>query len=252
MIYLERDCKCLAYDRASGTIKFKPNDGRSSTTISREDIDIASLRSLIFSLDRQVAHLEQEVTALENKVRAAITSKNIPSAKRSLRLKKAAEMTLEQRHATLDQLQDVFAKIEQAASQVEIVKVMQAAGRTLKTLNTKAGDVDDVRDIMEGLRESMADTEEISNAINADPSTVMDEIELEDELKALEEEESNKVAAHQEQPSNAQLEDDAEQTRKRLESLVVPLGNAGQADAQSQDRVATSTERQPTAQTQHE
>ena len=86
----------------------------------------------------------------------------------------------------MSQLEEIYARIEQAADQVEIVRVMESSSKTLKSLNAQTGGVDRVQDVVEELREQMMDVDEIGQAINDTSVGTVDEGEVEDELEALE------------------------------------------------------------------
>lgn len=220
--YLSRDCQLITYDAASETIKFRYGSEARPGAISQEDIDTASLRALIDTLEQQVAKLYKQVDELDQNARNAIAAKNTLAAKSALRSKKLAQSTLQQRNATLGQLEEVFVKIERAADQVEIVHVMEAAGRTLKSLNEKTGGVDKVNEVMDILKEEAMNTDEISQAINEDTRNAVDEAEVDDELEKLEESIRKAKAAKEQAAKKAQLDREAEETRIRLAALESP------------------------------
>lgn len=228
--HLSRDRDAIVYDPTSGVIKFAASGQQHATPITKEDISIASLRSLISSLQPQIDHLTTQIHTLDIRARSAVTEKHLLQAKTALRQKKAATTKLEQRTATLAQLEDVYAKIEQAADQVQIVRVLEQSGQALKALNQKTGGVEKVQDVMEGLRNDMMDTEEIGNAISEVAMGEVDEGEVEDELEALESVEREKVEAKEraEREKREQVEreeamkreaEEAEKTRLRLAEL---------------------------------
>lgn len=228
--HLSRDSLAISYDAASATIKFKSTSESTPPAITQEDISIASIRSLIASLEPQVGQLNDQVVALNMKAREAVSTKNTVSAKSALRSKRLIESTLQQRLTTLHQLDEVYHKIEQAADQVEIVRVMETAGQTLKTLNARTGGVDKAQDIMEGLREEMVNADEISQVINETGAEGVDEVEVEDELEEMEKLEREKGEAvearrreeHEEMERKERAkhaEEEAEKTRQRLAEL---------------------------------
>ena len=92
---------------------------------------------------------------------------------------------MKQRSATLYQLEEVYAKIEQAADQADIVRVMQASTNVLRTLNKQVGGVEKVEDVVEELRREMANVEEVNNVV-AEPVHPIDEAEVDDELEEME------------------------------------------------------------------
>ncbi|KAF2217242.1 hypothetical protein CERZMDRAFT_32679 [Cercospora zeae-maydis SCOH1-5] len=208
LIHLARDRNAIAYDPASRVVKFAAPSQVSPAPITPEDISIASLRTLISSLKPQIDHLTAKICDLENTARSAVSQKQTLKAKTALRQKKATTSKLEQRTVTLAQLEDVYAKIEQAADQVQIVRVLGQSGQALKSLNAQTGGPERVQDIMEDLREDMMDTDEIGNAINEVAASEVDDDEVEDELEALEREKRDKEEA-----------EEAERTRARLAEL---------------------------------
>ncbi|KAK3069974.1 hypothetical protein LTR53_011260 [Teratosphaeriaceae sp. CCFEE 6253] len=219
LTYLTRDRAAIAYDAASSTIKFKTPSETSPATIEQEDITIASLRSLIASLEPQIEELTKRISELETKARNAVTHKQLVTAKTALRQKKLAATRLQQRTATLMQTEEVFAKIEQAADQVDMVRIMAASSHTLRALNQKTGGVERVQGVVEGLKDEMASADEIQQAINDASAGTVDEGEVEDELAALESAEREKVEAVERKAREKADAEEAETTRRRLAEL---------------------------------
>ncbi|KAK5275995.1 hypothetical protein LTR16_011881, partial [Cryomyces antarcticus] len=133
--FLSRDRQEISYD--STTIKFKPSTDALPSPITEQDTTIASLRTLIASLTHQVAQLTSRIASLDLAARTAVRAQSPASAKSALRLKKLAEATLGARTASLAQLEDVYASIEQAADQVAIVRVMSASAGVLRDLHAQ-------------------------------------------------------------------------------------------------------------------
>ena len=230
LTHLSRDRSAIAYSPANGTVKFKAPSESAPAPITEEDVSIASLKTLISSLEPQVQQLASRVAELDKKAREAVASKQLTAAKMALRSKKLADTKLQQRTATLSQLEEVYAKIEQAADQVEIVRVMEASSQTLKSFNKQTGGVEKVQDVMDGLREEMMNADEIGQAINEVSAGEVDEGEVEDELEALEkverekrEEAERKDKERQEEAERKERERreeaEAEETRRRLAEL---------------------------------
>lgn len=201
------------------------------------------------SLEPQIEQLTARVTELDKKAREAVTSKQLTTAKATLRSKKLADTKLQQRTATLSQLEEVYAKIEQAADQVEIVRVMEASSQTLKSLNKQTGGVEKVQDVMDGLKEEMMSADEIGQAINEVSAGEIDEGEVDDELEALEKVEREKVEeaerkareareAVEKQEREKKEAEEAEQTRQRL----AELDKAGEQNAPHDSGVGNESE----------
>ena len=248
LTHLSRDRSVIAYSPQMQTLRFKAANEVIPAPITSEDADIASIRTLISSLETQVQQLMARVSELEKTAKAAVVNKNLVSARSALRQKRLAETKLQQRTATLAQLEEVYAKIEQAADQVEMVRVMDASSQTLKSLNRMTGGVERVQDVVEGLRDEMMNVDEISQAINDVNVGEVDEGEVEDELEAMEkvERERREEAERKEREDKEATETEerrkadaveAEQTRQRLADLNQLSEKAGLVNGSSEQPV---------------
>ncbi|KAJ5894692.1 hypothetical protein N7495_006383 [Penicillium taxi] len=203
LLYLSRDCGVIAYD--GKTVKFKSGD--ECPQITHQDTTIASIKTLLSTISKQVMNLEAKIAGLTASAKTALANKNRISALSAVKSKKMVEYNLSQRLATLAQLEEVYSKIEQAADQVEIVQVMEASTGVLRGMHTKIGGAERVEDVVEELREEMAKVDEIGS-IMSEAGPVIDEGEIDDELEALEKGDRE-----------AREEKEAEETRKKLAEL---------------------------------
>ncbi|KAK4494156.1 hypothetical protein PRZ48_014454 [Zasmidium cellare] len=238
LLHLRRDRNAVAYDAVSGVVKFKAPGEAKPASITNEDKSIAALRTLISTTEPQIEQLTARIAQLDITARTAVANKQVSAAKTALRQKKLADTTLQQRTATLAQLEDVYAKIEQAADQVEIVKVMEASGQTLKSLNAQTGGVEKVQDVMDGLKDEMMNVDEIGQAINDVSAGEMDDVEVENELEALEKAEKEKLEAKERAEREKREAEEAEKTKARLAELE----NVGKEVEQKQDEATTAQE----------
>lgn len=181
---------------------------------------------MISSIEPQIEHLTARLSELDRTAKEAVADKNLIAARSALRSKKLTGTKLQQRITTHTQLEDVYAKIEQAADQVEMVRIMETSSRTLRSLNEKTGGVENVQDVMEGLKEQMMDVDEIGQAVNEVSAGDVDEGEVEDELEAMENVEKEKIEAAERKEREAreakEAEAQAEETRRRLAELDTP------------------------------
>lgn len=144
---------------------------------------------------------------MNTNAKTSLNNKNRVSALSALKSKKIAEHNLKQRSDTLNQLEEVYNKIEQAADQVDIVRVMQASTSVLRSLHAQTGGVETVENVVDNLREEMSKVDEFGTIIN-EAGPVVDEGEIDDELEALEKQEAREKE-----------EKEAEETRERLAQL---------------------------------
>ncbi|KAJ5488675.1 hypothetical protein N7539_003565 [Penicillium diatomitis] len=204
LLYLSRDSNAIAYD--GKTIKFKPKD--KTAEITPEDKSIASIKTLISTLSKQVKSLEDKIADLTASAKTALSNKNRISALSAVKSRKMVEHNLQQRLNTLAQLEEVYSKIEQAAGQVEIVQVMEASTGVLRSLHAQIGGAERVEDVMDELREEMSKVDEVGSIIN-EAGPVFDESEIDEELAAMEKsdhEEKEKKEAEATQRNLAELD----------------------------------------------
>ncbi|KAI5923587.1 Snf7-domain-containing protein [Camillea tinctor] len=225
--FLSRDKGLLVTD--GNTIKIRSAEDPSASTITEEDAAIGSLKALTEDLAQQTAALSARVDALALEAQDAVVRKNRVAALAALRSKKRAEALLTTRHATLAQLEDVAAKMQQAADNVALVRVMQSSTAALRSLNARVGGAEKVEEVLDGLREQMGEVDEIGNIISeAGAAVVVDEGEVDDEFEEMLREEREK----EEQAEKVKTEErEAEETRRKLAELEklapVPAGPVG-------------------------
>ncbi|GKZ82731.1 hypothetical protein AnigIFM56816_007552 [Aspergillus niger] len=203
LLYMSRDSGAIAYD--GKTIKFRTSDAPKD--ITEQDTAVASIKTLMATMTKQVENLENKITELNSTARMALQNKNRVSALSAVRSKKLAEHNLKQRLDTLMQLEEVYSKIEQATDQVQFVKVMEASTGALRGLHTQIGGAERVEDVVQELRDEMSKVDEVGNIMN-EAGPQIDETEIDDELQELENKEREEMD-----------EKEAEETRKKLAEL---------------------------------
>lgn len=214
--FLEREKQAVSYNEK--VVKFRPPSAARPEPITQQDATIASLKTLISTLASQCDILSARISSLTATASAAVKSSNRISALSTLRSKKLAERSLKQRSDTLLQLEEVYTKIEQAADQVEIMRVMEASAGVLKGMNRQVGSVKRVEDVIEELREEMSKVDEVGQVINEPMGAreQVDEGEIDDELEAMEQEEKEKEAKRVKEKERKE----AEITQRRLEEIA--------------------------------
>ncbi|KAH9874716.1 hypothetical protein IAQ61_003906 [Plenodomus lingam] len=183
LVFLARDKQAISYNNQ--TIKFKPEHEAIPLPVTTDDTAIANLRDTLANINTQLLPLMEKVAAAEAAAREAVANKQMVRAKAALRSKKLAEGALAHRTEIAHQLESVYNDLHHAADQVEIVEAMRAGAAALKGLNEKVGGAEGVQGVVDAVNEQMALTEEISGIINENNQPI-DEMEIEDELEALE------------------------------------------------------------------
>ncbi|AEO70919.1 uncharacterized protein THITE_122400 [Thermothielavioides terrestris NRRL 8126] len=216
--FLSRDKGAILYDGT--TVKIRAPGADEPAEITDEDASVAQLRELLASLTHQTALLGRRIEQLAAQAKQAVAKNNRLAALAALRSKKLAETTLERRFATVHQLEEVAARIEQAADNVQLVRVMAASAEALRSLHARAGGVERVEEVVDRLREQMAAADEVGCILaESAGSVVVDEAEVDDELAALEGEERRKAEEAERARREAELARQAEETRKKLEEV---------------------------------
>jgi charged multivesicular body protein 7 len=243
--FMSRDKGLVVFDGQVVKIK-TPGAESEATTITEEDQAISQLKELTDSLTHQTTLLNKRIDELNDAAKKAVERKNRVAALAALKSKKLAEASLSRRFATLNQLEEVAAKIEEASDQVQFVKAMESSTNALESLNTKVGGADRVGDVVDRLREQMSAADEVGSIL-AEVAPVLDDGEIDDELAELEKEEKAKEEQAQRQEEDAERakreaeqEREAERTRARLQRIenIKP----GEEEAQPREDAEKSTE----------
>lgn len=203
------------------TIKFKSSDGPAQ--ITQQDATIASIKTLVSTISKQVSDLEAKIEGLTASAKTALANKNRISALSAVRSKKIVEHNLQQRLNTLVQIEEVYSKIEQAAGQVELVQVMEASTGVLRGLHAQIGGTERVEDVIDSLREEMATVDEVGSILN-ETAPVIDEDEIDEELEALEQSDQERKEMNE-----------AEETGRKLDELDTVQQASTETTRQAQD-----------------
>ncbi|KAG6005903.1 hypothetical protein E4U21_007537 [Claviceps maximensis] len=193
LVSLSRDRHLIDYDGAIVRIR----DTSDESAISQEDAAAASIKELIANIKHQVDILNSRLAQLHNEAKTALQSSNRIAARAALKSKKLAEMSLSQRYSTLNQLEDVALKIEQASDQVQLVKILDSSASALKSLNSRVGGSARVEEVMDQIREQMCETDEVAAILSETTTEYVDESELDEELAALKEGAQQNEASHE-------------------------------------------------------
>lgn len=217
--FLSRDKEVIEYD--GKTIRIKGSGEQSG--ITKEDAAIASLKELTESLKHQADLLNTRIDELSQTAKDAVTKKNRVAALAALKSKKIAETSLATRYATLNQLEEASAKLEQAADNVQLVNVMEASSGALASLNAQVGGAERIDAVMDRLREQSSATDEVSAILAESTGEVIDETALDDELEAMEaqerEKEEEKTKSKEAEEQKARDEREAAEAQKKLDEL---------------------------------
>jgi charged multivesicular body protein 7 len=163
--FMQRDLKAINYN--GSIIKLSGAGQSESNRVLPEDATIANLRELMTSLDQQIEQLSFKIQDLNNFAKISVSRGNMISARAALKSRKLSEGVLESRHAMLNELEQVAAKIQQASDQVQLVQVLDGSSDLLRGLN-KACDPSNIEDLVAQLHQGMTKADEIELALTSD------------------------------------------------------------------------------------
>lgn len=215
LTFLARDKHTIEYDGHTIRVRATGEQGE----ITEEDAAIASIKELTARLRRQTDLLNSRIDELNHEAKSAVVRKNRVTALAALKSKKLAESSLFQRYATLNQLEEVAAKIEQASDQVHLVKIMESSAGVLRNLNSQVGGAAMVDSVMDRLREQVSETDEVTAILAESTGTTVDEGEIGEELEVLEKEERDKEEEAQRKKEEAEAEAEAAKAQGELDNL---------------------------------
>ncbi|KAK7510977.1 Snf7-domain-containing protein [Phyllosticta citriasiana] len=223
LTHLSRDKAALSCDPDTQTIKLKPASAAHPTPITQHDITIAHLRSLIANLSTQLPALTARISECDAAARSAVAAKSTAAARAALRSKKLAESALTRRADTLAQLETVFARIEEAADQVEVVRAMESSASVLKSLNAQVGGAEGVEQVVERLRDEMGQVDEVSAIVGevgreGPAGAVVDEEDVEAEFAELERVERERKEAEEAERTRRQASQDKTRNEQQTQA----------------------------------
>ncbi|KAJ9113220.1 hypothetical protein QFC22_006059 [Naganishia vaughanmartiniae] len=234
--YLKRDKRVLVSDASEEVYKIVLDEAEySSSALTDADKGTVAILSTLDKLDRQIEAVSKEITSAQVKAsnHLRLNQKNV--ALSYLRSKKQLESVLEKRVGAAEQLRSVLRGIENAHGDVEIMKVYEASTATLTTvLSHPSLQRDHIDSTMDALAETMADQQEIDDAIQSGGQLAVSAAGLEEaDEDALQKELEGLVIEREEEEVKVKQLEEQKQEREMAERLA--------ALKPQQDAVSTST-----------
>ena len=241
LLHMARDRQELSYD--SKTVKFKANADDPPAPITQEDTALAELHDAIEVVKNRVVAIQADAIKCGIATKEALQLKQMVRAKHCLRKRKMAESSLEHYTNLSLQLEESYAKLQQAADQVGIIEAMKAGAEAMALLNNKVGGAEGVQQVVDAVNDQVATTEEITSIINesADP---IDESEVDDELAELEKAEKEKQEREEaaktaallgELPATKKVRHEAEATKTDEIASQLSTVDIGEQEAQEKE-----------------
>lgn len=131
----------------------------------------------------------------------------------------------------------MFTAIENAASQVAIVRIMEESSGVLRHLHKQIGGVEGVEGVVDRLAEEMEKGEEVGRVLDQGTGQGVDEGDVEDELEEMERverEKRNRVQAEETAKRLAELEGVEKERREQNAASARQKERAGEETSQSE------------------
>jgi charged multivesicular body protein 7 len=228
--YLSRDTKDVVCSSTVSplilfliqAIKFR-SSSKPLTPISASDTAIAELKKTQLSLTEQVTLLTNQTEVYTEKARKATQKKNRILALSALRSRKLTESALQKRSDALAQIEEVLGGVQQAASDVEVLKTLEGGATALERLNKDIGGIEKVERVMDRVREGVELSEDVGKVIAEMGSGKVDEEEVREEFDEMLKAETEQRKREQEERDKKEAEDKARLEEKRDKNLVEEL-----------------------------
>jgi charged multivesicular body protein 7 len=209
--------------------------------ITAQDTDIATLKSLHTSLLTTVSPLEKSIAEHQASARKYAETKNASAARASLRRKALANAALDQRLKSIERVEEMLNKIDEAETNVAMVAAMEQASRVLKGINEKVGGTEAVEKVVDMWQDVAAEADEVDEILRSGNKVEIDEDEVDEEFEELVKEEKAKEtqkmmqeleafeaqkraeAAKVEQQDVADVKHKVEATEKKVEEATKEL-----------------------------
>ncbi|KAJ3029964.1 UNVERIFIED_CONTAM: hypothetical protein HDU68_010541 [Siphonaria sp. JEL0065] len=167
--YLENSGKAIVEwdaNRNPIIVKFLVSPSNGSKKISETDKGILHILMTIDSIQDQITQLDFKIDQLKSNAKKALSANQKQVALSYLRQKKDISSVLDKRVASLQTLETILSKIQQAETDQEILAAYSAGTSTLKTLIASSGvTAERVENVMTELEDTLADAAEIEDAI---------------------------------------------------------------------------------------
>jgi charged multivesicular body protein 7 len=237
--YMTRDRGLAICD--GKVIKLEHTVGDALSPITEEEKGIVNVKDTYSRLESQIEEIERRIKERQTKIESLLREKKRDQALSYLRSRRMLDKLLEKRTKSLETLHGVLIKIEQAASDVEIIKAYELSTSSLKVLlSNERLQPDRIDQSMEQMQDTLASADEVRRAIEVGNDGVraaageeeMDDAEMEAELKKMEEEaRQEQLQKEQEREKMAELEKEQQQ-RKQSEAVKSDLPQSKKLEEQ--------------------
>ncbi|GAK65392.1 snf7-domain-containing protein [Moesziomyces antarcticus] len=185
LTHLSRDCGGVL-TTSGGIIKLAASEDEVAERISEEDRGVVAVKETVRKVEMQISSLEAQMGRRTAQAKEALRKGNKAQAASYVRSRRALEEVLTKRMGARETMTRVLIGIEQAKSDVEIVRAYQTSNEVMhKLLAQPELNIDNVDRTVEALEQSLASQREVDDAIRTTAPSDVDEDEIQQELQQL-------------------------------------------------------------------
>ncbi|KAG5518755.1 hypothetical protein PMAC_002724 [Pneumocystis sp. 'macacae'] len=153
--------------------------------VNQTDMFVFKLKTIRDQLQHLVTTLTDNVTRLDETVKAAVKTKNKALALFHLRSKKSSQSTLEKRLQALEQIKQMLSKIDEAAINLDILNSMKCGSDVLETLLNAIGGFKNVELVIERAKMLSCELKDIGKVLGEVDLAEVSDAQIEQEFQAL-------------------------------------------------------------------
>ncbi|KAJ1547564.1 Charged multivesicular body protein 7 [Nowakowskiella sp. JEL0078] len=213
----------IQFDAKSGS-RFPKDQKEYTSGITPIDSGIVIIKETLHALHSQADDLDKQIDQLNKETKIKLAESNKSRAMFALKRRHALEKILSARLGSIETIENILSRIQSAETDTQVLEAYKSGSETLKSLLPS---IDSVESTMSQLQDTLADAQEIENAIQTGiVGTIGEndqdlEIEL-DALLAAEKETKKRESKHVERLEKT--ESLADDDLKELEALEVEFG----------------------------
>ena len=181
----EKSVMKIVDDSLGEVYKFPLSDKAKLEGLTEAEKGVLEIQNARVKLESSISKKQSQIDEHISDIKLQLAKKNKLLAQRALRKKKAVEKSIAKEAEHLHKIDNILDEIYGSVTNQLVIEAFDKGAKALKSL-TDATPIDAVNETMANLSDSLAVSEEITNAISSPlPSDDADDDELEQELQDL-------------------------------------------------------------------
>ncbi|KAG2382635.1 hypothetical protein C9374_005215 [Naegleria lovaniensis] len=208
-------------------------DTKSEDTQPAHNKSINNIHETIATLEKREQLLEKKCSEEDSKARAFLQEGNRTAAAQCVKKKKQYQTQLSRIQGQKQNLEQTLLALEEAVINAETLKTQKETSDAIKKVY-KGMTAEDIENVMDDVRETLEDANQISDALAQNVGNVIDEGDLLDELEQMED------AIHKEEMEALQLpEEKPTSTTNGSKVVKKPVAATNKEDEELEKELAS-------------